>query len=127
MSTDLFAGAKFNFAWEVPLSISLFETEYSIVVSADAYYSTDKVTSEQNNSYKAFIENYNDIIKKVENMLLTQAGSKEMVAKRFTPKMIKIKRNGDYGIVFDDKKDFENGLVIAINPKIEIMGTDEYF
>ena len=127
MNMNLFAGAKFNFAWEVPSSISLFGTEYTIVVSADAYYSSDEVTTEQNDSYKSFIENYNNIIDKVESMLLTEAGSKEAIIERFTPKMIKIKRNGDYGIVFDDKKDFENGLVIAINPGFEIMGTDEYF
>lgn len=127
MKGNLFAEAKFNFGWEVPLNISLFGKEYAIIASADAYYFTDKVTSEQINSYKSFIENYNNVISKVENMLLAEAGSKEDVIERFKPKMIKFKRNGDYGIVFDDKWDLENGLVIAISPNFELMGTDEYF
>lgn len=127
MNGNLFAEAKFNFAWELPMNIGIFEKEYAIVVSADAYYKTDEVSDEQNNSYKTFLENYNTIMKEVEKLLLLEAGSKEKAIERFTPKTIKIKRNGDYGIVFDDKTDFENGLVIAISPKFELMGTDEYF
>lgn len=127
MNGNLFAEAKFNFAWELPMNIRIFEKEYAIVVSADAYYKTDEVSNEQNNSYKTFLENYNAIMKEVEKLLLLEAGSKEKAIKRFTPKTIKIKRNGDYGIVFDDKTDFENGLVIAISPKFALMGTDEYF
>lgn len=127
MDRNFFAGAKFNYAWEIPLNISLFGREIAIVVSADAYFSTDKVTEEQNCSYNSFIENYNSIIGKVENLLLSEVGSKEVALERFKPKMIKIKRNGDYGIVFDDKHDFENGLVITINPNFELMSTDEYF
>lgn len=127
MSTDLFAGAKFNYAWEVPLSLKLYGTDYAIVVSADAYYDTDEVTDEQNSSFKAFIENYDDIIANVEKLLIDEAGSKGSAMERFKPKLIKIKRNGDYGIVFDDKDDFENGLVITVSPKYGLMSTDEYF
>lgn len=127
MNTNLFAEAKFNFAWEMPLSISIFETNFAIVASADAYYSTEEVTIEQNNSYKSFIENYNDIIDNVERILQKEAGSKEKALERFEPRKLKIKKNGDCGIVFDDKNDFENGLVITINPKYEVMSTDEYF
>ena len=127
MNKNLFIEAKFNFAWELPMNIEILKEKYSIVVSADAYYKTDEVSDEQNNSYKVFLENYNVIIDEVEKLLLLEAGSKEKVTERFTPKMIKIKRNGDYGLVFDDRLDFENGLVIAISPKFEVMGTDEYF
>ena len=127
MNGNLFAEAKFNLAWELPMNIGILEKEYAIVISADAYYKTDEVSDEQNNSYKTFLENYNTIMEEVEKLLLFEAGSKEKAIERFTPKMIKNKRNGDYGIVFDDKTDFENGLVIAISPKLTLMGTDEYF
>lgn len=62
----------------------------------------------------------------VENILVAEAGSKELAIERFIPKMIKIKRNGDYAFLFDDKSDFENGIVVSIKPKLEIMSTDEY-
>lgn len=127
MVANPFANAKFNFAWEIPLSISLFGSDFEITASADAYYPTDEVTVEQNNAYQSFIENYKDIINNVEKLLLKESGSVELAEKRFTPKILKIKRNGNLGIVFDDKNDFENGLVISIFPSYELMSTDEYF
>ena len=127
MKTDYFADAKFNFAWEIPFNISLFDIDFNIVVSADAYYATDKVTDEQNNAFKAFFENSDSIINHIEKLLLVDSSAKETAIERFVPKFIKIKRNGDLGIVFDDKNDFENGLVISVFPKYELLSTDEYF
>lgn len=126
MGKNLFETAKFNFAWEMPLRINLFRKDYAIVVSADAYYSTDKVTDEQEHSYEEFLSGYQDIIINVEKMLLNEAGTESLVHDRFTPKLLKIKRNGCLGLVFDDKNDMENGLVISIFPKFEMMSTDEY-
>ena len=127
METNLFANATFNFAWEMPLKISLFEEDFSIVVSADAYFPSDEITEEQAKAYKSFLENYNEIIANTEQKLIEEGKTKENALDRFIPKMLKIKRNGDFGIVFDDKEDFENGLVVTIKPKYELMSTDEYF
>ena len=99
---------------------------FSVTVSADAYFPSEKVTEEQNESYKSFLENSTSIINNAENILVAEAGSKELAIERFIPKMIKIKRNGDYAFLFDDKSDFENGIVVSIKPKLEIMSTDEY-
>lgn len=127
MNINLFKDAKFNFAWEMPLKISLFGKEYEILISADAYYSTDKVTIEQNESCKKFIENYSDIIRNIEEILIKESGTKENALKSFNPIKLKIKRNGNCGIVFDDRDDFENGFVITIIPTYDLVSTDEYF
>ncbi len=129
MNNGAFSNAKFNFAWEIPLNICLFNTIFNITASADAYYETDGVTTEQNDSFALFLNNRSSILASIETALLKESGSQEAAIERFTPKVLKIKRNGDFGIVFDDKNDFENGLVIAILPKFDLkmMSTDEYF
>ena len=127
MNTDYFSTAKFNFAWEIPLKVCFFNTNYEIVVSADAYFSTDKVTEAQNAAYRSFLEQQKEIAGEVEKLLLKEAGSENAAIERFIPKALKIKRDGNCGFVFDDKNDFESGLVISIAPKFQAMSTDEYF
>jgi len=127
LSSNYFEKANFNYAWELPTTIKLFNKDYPIIVSADAYFNTEKVTSEQNNSYASFINNKKQILRNVEESLIDDAGTKEKVINRYIPKIIKIKRTGELGIVFDDKDDFENGLVIVIYPAYRLMSTDEFF
>ena len=124
--TNFFEKAKFNFSWEIPITIRLFEKDFPIVASADAYYATENVTAEQNNSFKLFMENSNEILNHVEDLLIKETGSKKISEERFVPKMIKIKKNGDYAIVFDDKTNIENGIIASIHPTFEIMDIDEY-
>lgn len=127
MNVNYFSEAKFNFAWEIPSKFTLFEKEYSIVASADAYYSTDVVTDEQNSSYKWFLDNHADVVSNIEKALIKEAGNKENALERFEPKTLKIKSNGECGLVFNDKTDFENGLVIMLLPNYQVMSTDEFF
>lgn len=127
MNTNFFENAKFNLGWEIPLNISLFGKSYSIVVVADAYYATEKATIEQNTTYKNFLDNYNDVMENVEKRLIAETGSLQKAIERFIPKMLKIKTNGDAGLVFDDKDNFENGLVVTVDTKYMLLSTDEYF
>lgn len=127
MAINFFAEAEFHYAWELPFTIRLFETEFRITVSADAYYETDQVTEKQNDAYQKFMANYNGIIDKVEKLLLEQAGDREAALERFTPEILKIGRDGACGLVFDDKEDAENGLVITIFPAYGVTDTDAYF
>lgn len=127
MSSNLFENAKFNFGWELPIEIQLFGKVYPAIASADSYFLTEKATDEQSNSYKSFLENSNEILKTVETTLIYEAGTTEGASKRFIPRLVKIERNGDYGIVFDDKDDSEGGLVVAIKPAFQIINPDAYF
>jgi len=123
---NLFENAKFNYSWELLKTIRLFKKEFEITVSADAYFSTEKVTDAQNESYNEFLLNEEDILHNVEKVLIKQKDDEENVLNRFIPRLLKISKNGDYALVFDDTNDFENGLVVCIRPQLEIMTTDEY-
>lgn len=123
---DLFKNAIFNYSWEIKSEISLLGVKFPLTVSADAYYATEKPTSEQEASYGFFLSNYKEILEKIEEMLVYDAGSVEGARRRYIPKMIKIKKNGDCGLLLDDADDFENGLVVTIRPSYELMSTDEY-
>ena len=45
----------------------------------------------------------------------------------FVPSLLVFKRNGDYGLVFDNTSDAEDGLVVCIKPKIEVLSPDQFF
>lgn len=126
-SENYFEKARFNYSWEVPATIELFGTVYSIVAAADAYFNTEKVTREQNDSYKFYLENYNSIVKQIEELLIADAnGDKILAQERFVPKMLKIKKNGDCAILLDDKADIESGVAASIIPDYKLMNIDEY-
>lgn len=126
MSRNLFDVASFNMGWELPLRIPLFERTYPIVVSADACYEYEKVTAQQISAYSNFLETQDDILLKIENALVKEAGNKETAINRFKPAMLVIRKNGDYAMLFDDADEPENGIAICIKPKFEVMTSDEY-
>ena len=122
----MFENAKFNCGWEIPVDILLFGKKRTITASANAYFSTENVTEEQNEAIKSFLDNSTSILENVEKILISSAGGRDFARSRFVPKMLSIKKNGNYAILFDDKKDIENGLVIVIAPKLSVMTADEY-
>lgn len=126
MNNNLFDSAIFNMGWEIKTEISLFERVCPIIVSASAYYEHEKVTEAQNDTYKDFLENKIGILQKIEDLLIQETGDKESAKSRFVPAMLIIKTNGDCGMLFDDKCDFENGTVVCIKPNFEIMTSDQY-
>ena len=65
---------------------------------------------------------YNDM----DKGFMVQAGSLEDAKNRFKPAMLVIRTNGDYGMLFDDSNDFENGTVVCIKPDFVVTTSDEY-
>lgn len=125
MNNNLFENAKFNYAWEMSKDIVLFEKNYKICVSADAYFESEEITVEQKNSYAYYLENEEHIISKIEKALIKDAGNKNDAIKRYVPTTLKLKRNGDSGFLFDDKENFEDGLAVTI-PEIKLLSLNEY-
>lgn len=126
MTNNLFESAKFNMGWELRSEITLFGTVFPIIISADAYYEHEKVTEQQNSAYQDFIDNEDKILVEIENILISEAGSLEDAKNRFKPAMLVIRTNGDYGMLFDDSNDFENGTVVCIKPDFVVTTSDEY-
>lgn len=114
-----FDEAIFNYSWEVNSSIELYDKKYDIIVSADAYYADESITEKQREAYNDFLLNENSIIAKIESEL---SNTREC----FVPKVIKIQKNGDLAILFDDMENEEDGIAVCITPKFEILSIDQY-
>ena len=119
MNNKVFGDVTFNFGWETSLQIRYNEKDYAITVSADAYFETDGITQQQEDSYAEFLKNKVEVLESIQKAL----GDND----KFVPALLLVKRNGDYGLVFDDVEDTEGGAVVTVKPKIEVLAVDQYF
>ena len=117
MINNVFGEVTFNSGWETSQEIKFNYNRFIIVVSADAYFESDLITKEQENSYSEFIQNTDEILNAIE---LLVSGVK------YIPVLLIIKRNGEYGLVFDDVDDVDGGIVVTIKPKMEVLSVDQY-
>ena len=117
MYNNVFGEMQFNSSWETFTHIEFKGKDYRIVVSADAYYENDGITKQQELSYSEFMDNKINIIDEIEKMISDSI---------FIPVLLIFKRNGDYGLVFDNKNDVEGGIVVTIKPDITIVAIDQY-
>lgn len=124
MNNKIFGELTFNTGWKTTTDISLYGTNYTVVVKAKAYYEKDGVTSEQESAYAEFKENKQARLVIVENLLKTFAG--DQFSERFVPRTLLFQRNGDYAILFDDKQDIDGGIAVTLEPTTEVKYQDEY-
>lgn len=117
MNNEVFGEVKFNTGWETTTSITYNKKEYSIVVSADAYFEKEGITKEQEISYADFKLHKSEILGKIEEKINDN---------KYIPALLLIKRDGSYGLIFDDKQDIEGGVVVTIKPKMEIVSVNQY-
>ena len=116
----------FNYGWIRKHQISMFGKDFNINISADAYYNYEVITNEQLSAINDFLSNENKIISNVEKILIKDYNGKQNVVKRLIPILIKIRKNGDYAILFDDVKYPDEGIAVTIKPKMEVVSQDVY-
>ncbi len=122
MNNKVFGEVKFNSGWETKITIAYNSEEYEITLRADAYYEKDGITAEQEEAYEDFKRKQAKVMSRIENAVNgLEDGS------NFVPTMLLFKRNGDYGLVFNNKWDIEDGLVVCINSELEILSPDQFF
>ena len=124
MNNTSFGELTFNTGWKTKTDISLYGTNYDVVVKVKAYYEKDGVTAEQESAYADFKENKTARLVTVEKLLNDFADSTS--AKRFIPKTLLFQRNGAYALLFDDKQDEDSGVAVCLAPKAEVVSQDEY-
>ncbi len=124
MNNTSFGELTFNTGWKTITDISLYGTNYDVVVKVKAYYEKDGVTAEQESAYADFKENKNSRLVTVEKLLNDFADSTS--EKRFIPKTLLFQRNGAYALLFDDKQDEDGGVAVCLAPKAEVVSQDEY-
>lgn len=124
MSKNLFKNATFNYAWEINKTIKLFSKKYNIIVSADAYYESEGITEAQNDAYSYFLNEENSILNKIQGKLMDVY--KNNVENRFIPTTLKVEKNGNMGLLFDDSISPDEGFVVTITPEMKILDLDYY-
>ena len=115
--------------------------KYNIDVTAQAYYENEAITAEQENTYAIFLEiQTNKMTGRIEKLLkdfyedidfekfyLYQDKIKKGAPGEFlTPKYLLIQRDGECALLFDDENDLDNGMVVILYPKEEVMTQDNY-
>lgn len=124
MENQVFGEVVFNMGWESHLEIVLFDNHYCITVSAASYFETDEINKNQEDAYAEFISNKEEWLSKIEKTIID---FNDKASKKYTPSLLKVKKDGSMALVFDDLQDNEEGIVVCFKPEIEIMTCDQYF
>lgn len=119
----IFGEVIFNMGWEAKATLEFFGKSHNIIVTAFAYYEQDKITAEQEASYEQFKVEKKNQISKIENILLNFSDDAD---NRFVPSELIFQRNGDCALLFDDKKNQEDGIAVCIKPVFQILSQEEY-
>ena len=122
MNNKTIGELRFNSGWEKKDKVIYCGKVYDIDVNFVAYFETDQVTLEQENSYKEFLSNKKELESRVEEEI-----ARGEIIDSFYPVLLLVKRNGDYGLVFDRKDREDDGMVVVLKPKLEIVDTDVFF
>lgn len=124
MNNSIFGEMIFNTGWKAATEITLFGKTASITVKAKAYYEKDGITTEQEAAFSDFNDNKVKRLKIVEKLLSDY--SVIDTSNRFTPRTLLFDREGGYAILFDDKSDVDNGVVVCLLPTEKVLTQDEY-
>jgi hypothetical protein len=118
-----FGDIVFNTGWKTKTDITLWGTNYNIIIKAKAYFEKDGITSEQEIAFGNFKKGKTEYLKNAEDLLNNFSSN---AADRFTPKTLLFERDGGYALLLDDKEDEDGGIAVCFAPKMEILSQDEY-
>ena len=124
MENRIFGEMNYHTGWEKKMIIPFNNQKIEIVIHAKAHGVEEEITQEQENLFSYFHDNVDFVMKEVEQELLKDSGKE--YAKRYTPVMLLIKKDGRSALLFDDIDDLENGLAISFFSGIRIMTQDEF-
>lgn len=124
MKNSVFGQLIFNTGFKTKEDITFFNTNYSIVVKAKAYYEKDGITKEQEAAFCCFKTNKDNQLKNIEKLLIDFAG--DNAAKRFVPRTLLFLRDGGYALLCDDNEDEDGGVAVCLAPTMEVLSQDEY-
>lgn len=124
MYDKFFGELNYNFGFERYLEINIFEQKKKVLLTVQAYNESDLITEKQELAFENFSLHLDKHIKDVEQLLLESYGgvSKE----RFSVTSILIDRDGELALLFDDKEDADEGIVVIIYPKLELNLQSNY-
>lgn len=137
-----FGEMTYQHRWIKKGKLSVFGKEWNINVVARANLG-EKITKEQQDNYKNFLQNNDHYIQIIESELIKyvnenidelseywsnarQIENKENLSEIVTPKTLLFKRDGSTVLLLDCVWDEENGIGIQVIPKI-MIGVQDLF
>lgn len=124
MKNSFFGEMTFDIGWKAETNIELFGKLKSIIVKAKAYYEKDGITAEQEASFTEFNDHKEQRLDKIEKLLTNYAGIN--AAEQFVPRVLLFDRDGSYAMLFDDKEDVDDGVVVCLLPIEKVLSQNEY-
>jgi len=123
MNDEIFGKVSFDAGWNREDTISIWGKNYSILVTAVAYYEHESITVAQQSAYHSFAMNKTIISKKIENLLVEYMDEPE---KHLKPRFLVIEKNGAYALMLDDDNDPDNGVAVQLEPDERVVSQDAY-
>ena len=126
MNTDLFGKLKFDNGWYGKTKVKIFNKEYEVSVKLSSYYEEDGITNEQVLAVEKYKNNQDLILHNIEKSVDEYANCISEKCFNFIPSVLVFERNGDYGLVFDNTQDIENGIIVLCTSNYKVMLLEEY-
>lgn len=123
MNNKVFGNVVFDVGFKTATKITLFNSNYNVVVKVKAYFEKDGVTAEQEDAFDNFKLKLAEKLIEVETMLKHYSNEAPI---RFIPKVLLFNRDGSYALLLDDQQDEDGGIAVCLSPKKEVLSLDEY-
>ncbi|MDO4666960.1 MAG: hypothetical protein Q4A90_03885 [Streptococcus sp.] len=124
MYNKIFGELTYDFGFNSKINIEIFERKNKVIVTAQAYRESDGISREQEDSFSKFKNNMHDIIGTVEDKIINNYG--QHANSRFNLTTIVVDRQGELALIFDDKEDEDEGIVVQVFPKYIIQTQSSY-
>lgn len=115
----------FDCGWRKMIKIHFQQNLVDIALVFDAF-DGEEITDEQHQAYQLFLEKQADYEQLINQLLVQYISDNKVTEQMVQAKTLFIKRNGDFGILCDCGWDIENGIVIVLSPKVEILIQDMF-
>ena len=142
INNTVFGLMKYDYQWEKVEKINIFKEEYNINIIAEAF-SDEKISKEEEESYKKFKENENNYIEIIENNLKEYinenlddlatywVGARKIIntsdlTKIVEPKSILFQQDGSIIFLAECEWDIENGIAVKLYPEVEVGPQDVF-
>lgn len=116
-------GFTYSVGWKKKEEISFYGKKIAITVKIQAYDEQSDMTAEQKSNYDIYEKSFENIIANALGALKKYDNDAES---RFTPTTLLLKRDGNMGLLFDDKNDEDGGIVVDISADYTIVQQDDY-
>ena len=125
INNTVFGLMKYDYQWEKVEKINIFKEEYNINIIAEAF-SDEKISKEQEESYKKFKENEN-----LDDLATYWVGARKIIntsnlTKIVEPKSILFQQDGSIIFLAECEWDIENGIAVKLYPEVEVGPQDVF-